>query len=323
MASAVELHKKVSHSPTSSPIHQQGITVAPPEFTSICGVRDYYNVWKFAEPGFVQRLPLFSSEPVSWKDSRGNLHLLDNVFLRTVVDRVQASSTHSPMGGGEPIVVPVNEHKRHEASSAKRVRTNNTAKGKHAKAHNHAQTHTHTHSRRVARNAALKLPMNWFCNPLAVLYVLRCENYDQYKNEHSPRIRRFFATLDPPKAPKAQPGGPQLVSPADCLILYLPLGSRGQHAKTGKSDKIYQRVFERLRSDFQKAACVKLELFSRAADPAEQWQELFAKLEKIVRRSFERRCALYEAELLRRHANRALPGWNFCRICVCARSATM
>ena len=83
------------------------------------------------------------------------------------------------------------------------------------------------------------------------IYILKCESQDTYKKTSKASIKRFvdeFRTL--PESAQAREN--KLMK--EHLVLFLPLGT------TGASSKMSKKIFEKLRGDFNKDVCLKLDL---------------------------------------------------------------
>jgi hypothetical protein len=130
---------------------------------------------------------------------------------------------------------------------------------------------------------------SWYRNPYFHLFIVKCEDNDEYKNYIKLKLRIFMDYM--------------YEKDYSYLIIYVQQPSR--------KFSIF-RVFNQLTRDFSKEkdriVCISSENFTEDFIKV----NVHERIRDGVIFEFTRRIAMYEKEIKKSESNRALPGWQFC-----------
>ncbi|KAF2857438.1 hypothetical protein K470DRAFT_283809 [Piedraia hortae CBS 480.64] len=183
-------------------------------------------------------------------------------------------------------------------------------------------------------------------SPYLKIYVLRCDDKEQYKEDERARIRKWVKTqtrvenhdacqwlvlhvVIPNTVAASEPRWRESQSEPDTLK---------ERQKTVKlPGKSSRTVFDRLRADFNEGGKGGIDRVAQirvlkedmppellptppAASPLKEsqqerdiaWKDLMDKIKSLILSSFDTRVRQYEADITVQQSRRSLPGWNFC-----------
>ena len=136
-------------------------------------------------------------------------------------------------------------------------------------------------------------PQNWYRNPFAQLYILKCEDLSSYRRRAGPALKTWVAERRDSR---------------NWLIVYVPMYSKG------KGGKVHKKIFDRICTEFynnrEGDRSIRIEVAKDSTTA--QWDRLAGMVKGAVERTFFARAAQYDAEISKLRKQETLPGWNYC-----------
>lgn len=139
----------------------------------------------------------------------------------------------------------------------------------------------------------------WFREPYATLYLVTCEDLDEFKTILKPRLKLIIQNDD-----------------REWFIVFVSkaLPTNDQATKMAK------RIYAKLEVDFstkKRERCCKFDMHGAEAN---FWEDLDSKIVECIRNTLDRRVQFYEEELRKLSEQRLLPVWNFCNFFILKES---
>ncbi|KAG9771840.1 hypothetical protein ABEF93_007643 [Exophiala dermatitidis] len=184
--------------------------------------------------------------------------------------------------------------------------------------------------------------------PYVKLYLLRCDDKEQYKEKARKEVRQWVKTqTSASDGSKSSGKGQEDHDAFEWLIVHvvLPDTPAARQPKSSKhlsieaaesTDSVNSKskwtgkspstILDKLKADFNSGSksginrVAQVRLVDANDKPTgltpseleEQWQDLVESLKVCILRSFDARVAQYEGDIRERDSQRSLPGWNFC-----------
>lgn len=137
-------------------------------------------------------------------------------------------------------------------------------------------------------------------SPYLKIIFIKCEDNDTYRTLVRKMIREWLTN-----------NVIGLRDPTEWLIIhYVPPGSKSYSGSRFRSG-----VFDKIRTDFnasKKSRCIQIQGESKnEMEQMEMWSEVLTKLKEGVLDAFSKRVELYQEEIVKSEAKKAVLGWNF------------
>lgn len=167
--------------------------------------------------------------------------------------------------------------------------------------------------------------------PYLKVYLLRCEDLDNYKTGSRKPLREWAKEHTPPSQKSSKANNQEYHDAFEWLIIHVispeDKGTNGLNDTKASSKRDPSQLVEKIRKDFNgtsksavdRVAQIQLNEGQPGTTPLGQnpqdgdtgWGDLMFKLKSLILASFDLRVRQYEEDLKEKESQRSLPGWNF------------